>query len=103
MGLTPESSHIRLRPGKKSVPKGGIEIIDVSPSPPPSRTASAATGSRNAGENVDGAHVSDGTDGSAMNEPPQRPPGGNWEQYLDAEDSSMWYFWPGPGGEWWCG
>jgi len=120
MGLTPESSHIRLRPGKKSATKSAIEIIDGSPSPPPSRIAAATTqGSKNAGENVDdvslaasaarslivsgGVQVFDATVGSAMNEPPQRPPGGNWEQYLDADDSSMWYFWPGPGGEWWCG
>lgn len=113
MGLTPATAHIRKKTGRKNALPDVTEVVDSSPSPPPDRGEAAQ-----AGEDADdialaacaarSLNVSGGVEiaaaaGAGKAEAPPRPPGSNWQQYFDSEDSSLWYFWPGPGGEWWCG
>lgn len=116
MGLTPGTSHIRLSPGSKKALNNAAQTIDSSPSPPPDRGAPRTAGGDDEDDvalaacaarcfNVSGDVEAPEATGKAetKNEAPPRPPGGNWQQFLDTDDNSMWYYWPGPGGEWWCG
>lgn len=122
MGLTPNTAHIRTHPRHKAAANGCSEVVDSSPSPSRSHgvtvVAQGETQTNPDDDAVDVAlaarvaqcfkvsgdmEIRDASGGDADNEPPAKPPGGNWEQYFDDELGDVWYYWPGPGGQWWCG
>jgi len=121
MGLTPNTAHMRAKPCRKAAAKKCSEVVDSSPSPPRSHRATVAARESHTNPDddaVDAAlaarvsqcckvsgeiEIRDASGGNADNEPPSKPPGGNWEQYFDNEHGDVWYYWPGPGGQWWCG
>jgi hypothetical protein len=75
---------------------GDVQISDADAVPGKSDTSNPSASEANSAT----AHA---TSGDASKEAPPRPPGANWQQYFDSDDNCMWYYWPGPGGEWWCG
>merc|ERR1711920_508351 len=101
---------------------GSAEVVDSSPSPPRSNEmVVAARGEGKANQDDDAVDsllaakanqcfrvsgdvdIRDESGGDICNEPPPKPPGENWEEYFDDDFGSLWYYWPGPGGQWWCG
>lgn len=125
MGLTPGTAHIRRRPMPSKLPtQSPVEVVDLlddSDSPVPQTAPVAGDDGTDAALaacvakslNVScskvtaGASSEESRQAGAMTddkvEPPDPPPGANWEQFADSEDGTLWYYWPGPGGEWWCG